>query len=90
MKDIMNVTYVSRFDFTDDKGKRLMGTKIIYEGRNLKEETKKGVEAVIMTSQNYSDFEKFPVVPSKYEIEFLITPTSKGTKMEFVNALLIK
>lgn len=89
MKDIMNVSYVSRFDFTDDKGKRLMGTKIIYEGRKLDEETKKGVEAIIMTSHNYFDFDKFSKLPSKYEIEFLIVPTSKGTKMEFVDAKLV-
>ena len=91
MKDVVNVTYVTRFDFKDEgSGKQICGTKILYQGRNLQEVSKKGNESIIMSSNNYTDFDKFPIVPSKYEIEFLIVPTGKGTKMEFVDAVLIK
>lgn len=91
MKDIKNVTFVSRYDFKEEgTGKVVKGTKIIYQGRNVEEDTKKGIEAIIMNSKDYNAYDIFTIVPAKYELEFDIVPTSKGTKMEFVNAILIK
>lgn len=91
MKMTVKVLTVSRYNLTDDATKRqICGTKIMYEGTNVLNDTKKGLEILQLSSDSYETFNQFLKVPGTYDIDFELSPGKNGqVKMVYKSSTLL-
>lgn len=93
MKEQVNVKYVQRYDFVDNKtGGRIAGVKICYESdKVVKNENAEGIQQINLTTPDLSMFEKFRGhVPGRFELDMQIVPAGSKTRIELLDATYIE
>jgi len=93
MKELVNVKFVKRYDFVDNKsGERICGVKVEYEGDSaVFSSDYEGIQRVSLTTKDMMMFDKFKGhVPGRFELDLQVVPVGNKTRLELVNATYIE